>query len=107
MTDAGPHCMACNGPLSWEAPGVYWCDICTVADRHGKTIEEVRRDVEQLAHDWTARLGGNAEVVRAAFGNGDTAIIHMEPESAAPRFDWPPVNRKQVAWEREQQKASA
>lgn len=67
----GPCCMACNGPLSWEAPGVYWCHICTVADRHGKTIEEVRRDAEPDALD----------------------------------CDWPPVNRKQVAWEREQAEA--
>lgn len=105
MTDAGPHCMACNGPLSWEAPGVYWCDICTVADRHGKTIEEVRRDVEQLAHDWTARLAGKAEVVRAAFGN-NTAIIHMDA-GEAPRFDWPAVNEQHIAWERAQQEVSA
>jgi len=98
--------MACGGSLSWAAPGVYECDICTIAHREGKTIEEVRRDVEQLAHDASAMFGGCREVFHADLGNGDRAIIHMDA-GEAPRFDWPSINRKQVAWECEQQEATA
>jgi hypothetical protein len=92
-------CLACRGSLSWAAPGVYERDICTVAHREGKTIEQVRREVEELARDCTAMFEGTRPHFHADFGNGDHAIIHMEPEGDAPHFDWPPINRKQVAWE--------
>jgi hypothetical protein len=91
--------MVCGQGLSWISPGVYEWDICTVAHRDGKTIEEVRREVEQLAHDCTAMFEGKREVVHAEFGNGDRAIIHMGDPDDAPHFDWPPINEQQRAWE--------
>lgn len=93
--------MACGGSLSWASPGVYECDICTVAHREGKSIEQVRREVEQLAQSFSGLMGGCREVLRVDYGNGDRAIIHLEDDADAPRFDWPTIDERQVAWERE------
>lgn len=57
MVDDVPNsgrCWICDNALDLDGPGLYSCPICSIAAREGRTIEQVRREVEQVAGDWTA-----------------------------------------------------
>lgn len=99
VTREGPSCPVCSQSLSWLRAGVYVCDICELADKDGKTIEEVRADIEQLAHDVGSRLGGAMTCVHVEYKNGDRGIIDMEPAGDPPKLPWGPIDEEWRAWQ--------
>jgi hypothetical protein len=99
VTREGPNCPVCSASLSWLRAGVYVCDICKMADKEGKTIEEVRADVEALAHEVNSRLGDGLLGCLVEFKNGDRGIIHMEPEGPPPPLPWGPIDEEWRAWQ--------
>lgn len=97
----GPNCPVCSASLSWMGAGRYVCDICESAHAQGKTIEEVRAEVEDLAHSFGAFMSGN----RPHFFIEDTKTgervghVHMDPEGDPPKMPWGPINEELRAWQ--------
>lgn len=117
VTREGPNCPVCSQSLSWSSAGVYVCDICESAAAQGKTIEEVRAEVEDLARGFTARFG-SAAGERCTCGQGDggfrvvdakgatTGFIDMEVEHQegcplTPSLMWGPIDEEWRAWQDE------
>lgn len=99
------RCPCCGQHLSFDGAGLWECDICSVAAREGKSVEDVRREVEDLARGFTSRFstepctcgaGSGAVHVRHT-ASGDRGIVDFEVKHRAScprgvrRFRWGPI----------------
>ena len=98
-----PACRVCGQALT------DCCDVCDVALREGRSVEEVRLEIEDAARFWSHHLG-SAEGRPCTCGAGsggapvagpkgqlvgwiDFDVRHEPGCPRAPRpFDWPPVD---------------